>query len=107
MAEIVANGVRIGDEEFGEGEPVLLICGTSMPPVVWQMSLVPALVGAGYRVVTFANRGTEPSDAPPAPYTVADMTADAEGLIDALNLAPCRVVGYSLGGFIAEELSYA
>jgi pimeloyl-ACP methyl ester carboxylesterase len=34
------------------------------------------------------------------------MAADTAELIERLELAPCRVVGYSLGGQIAEELCY-
>ncbi|HEY8216093.1 MAG TPA: alpha/beta hydrolase [Acidimicrobiia bacterium] len=106
MPETVCNGVRLSWESFGDGEPVLLVAGTNMVPILWQLAMVPALVDAGYRVVTFANRGIEPSDTPPAPYSVGEMTEDTAALIDALDLAPCRIVGYSLGGFIAEELCY-
>ena len=106
MADAECNGVRLYFETLGEGEPVLVIGGTSMPPVLFQLSLAPALVDAGYQAVLFASRGVEPSEAPPAPYTVAEMAADAAGLIEHLGIGPCRVVGYSLGGFIAEELCY-
>lgn len=105
--EAGVNGVRLEYEEFGEGEPVLLICGTGMAPILWQLSLVPALVGAGFKVVTYSNRGVPPSDSPPAPYTTAEMAADAIDLIETLGIGPCRVVGYSLGGAIAEEVCYS
>ena len=39
-------------------------------------SLVPALVAAGYQVVTFDNRGVAPSSSPPAPYTMDEMVDD-------------------------------
>jgi pimeloyl-ACP methyl ester carboxylesterase len=104
MGDTVCNGVRLAWDTFGDGEPVLLIAGTNMPPVMWQLALVPALVEAGFRAVTFANRGIDPSEAPPAPYSVAEMARDTAALIESLDLVPSRVVGYSLGGFIAEEL---
>ena len=106
MGMVESNGIRLSCTVEGDGEPVVLISGTGMPPEQWQLGLAPALVERGYRVVTFANRGIPPSDCPPAPYTVAEMTADTAGLIDALELGPCRVVGYSMGGCIAEELCY-
>jgi pimeloyl-ACP methyl ester carboxylesterase len=40
------------------------------------------------------------------PYSVAEMAIDTAQLIEALGLLPCRVVRYSLGGQIAEELCY-
>jgi pimeloyl-ACP methyl ester carboxylesterase len=105
--ETVCNGVRLSWESFGEGAPVLLIAGTGAPPITWQVGgFVPALVESGYRVVTFANRGIEPSQSPPGRYSVAEMAVDTTQLIETLELSPCRVVGYSLGGQIAEELCY-
>jgi pimeloyl-ACP methyl ester carboxylesterase len=106
MPEAVCNGVRLHYDLAGTGDPVVLISGTQMPAALFHLGLVPALVSAGHRVVTFENRGVEPSEAPPAPYTVTDMALDTAGLIDSLSLGPCHVVGYSLGGFIAEELCY-
>jgi pimeloyl-ACP methyl ester carboxylesterase len=106
MAEAVCNGVRLYYETIGDGEPVLVIGGTSMPPMLFQLGLAPALVDAGYQAVLFASRGVEPSEAPSAPYTVAEMAADTAALIDNAGIGSCHVVGYSLGGFIAEELCY-
>jgi pimeloyl-ACP methyl ester carboxylesterase len=104
MGMVESNGIRLSVTEEGDGDPVVLISGTGMPPEQWQLGLAPALVAQGFRVVTFANRGIPPSDCPPAPYTVADMTADTAGVIDALGLGRCRVVGYSMGGCVAQEL---
>jgi pimeloyl-ACP methyl ester carboxylesterase len=106
MPDVVCNGVRLDYESIGTGDPVVLISGTQMPAALFHVALVPALVDAGYRVVTFSNRGVAPSEAPPAPYTVREMALDTAALIDSLEVAPCHLVGYSLGGFIAEELCY-
>src|SRR5205823_6746333 len=73
----------------------------------WQLFQVPALIGAGHRVVTFDNRGVPPSESPPAPYSVKQMAEDAAGVVEALGLAPCRVAGLSLGAFITQELALA
>ena len=99
------NGIRLAYESSGEGEPVLLIGGTGMPPAAWQLFQVPALTAGGYRAVALASRGVAPSQAPPPPYSIADLAADSAALIERLALAPCRVVGLSLGGFVAEELA--
>jgi thioesterase CepJ len=105
MPDATVNGVRLSYEEHGEGDPVLLVCGLGQPAFTWAASILPGLVAAGYRVITFDNRGMSPSDSPPAPYTVADMAADTAALIEQLDVAPCRVVGYSLGSWIAEVLA--
>lgn len=105
MPFISVNGVRLGYERTGRGEPVLLIMGSGAAGHVWSLHQTPALHEAGYETVVFDNRGIGASDAPPGKYTLADMVADTRGLIEALDLGPCRIVGTSMGSMIAQELS--
>ncbi len=73
--------------------------------MAWHLSLVPALVAAGYQVATFDNRGVAPSSSPPAPYSVEGMAADTLVLLDHLGwVEPVRIAGHSMGGWIAETL---
>lgn len=88
-----------------EAEPVVLICGCGQPAVAWQVGVAPALLAAGYRVVTFDNRGVAPSSSPPAPYTVQDLVDDSLGLLDHLGIGTARMVGHSMGGWVAETLA--
>lgn len=106
MGEVVANGVRLWFDIVGERDrdPIVFIGGTGMPAYGWDVVGLGPFVDAGYRVVTFDSRGVARSDGPPGPYSVADMAADTAGLIEQLDLGPCRVAGLSLGGFVAEEL---
>jgi pimeloyl-ACP methyl ester carboxylesterase len=107
MAEATVNGVRLAYEVHGEGEPVLLVPATGQPAFAWMLSQVPALTAAGYQVITFDLRGLAPSEAPPGPYTVQGMAEDAAELLEHLGVGPCRVVGYSLGSLITQELALA
>jgi pimeloyl-ACP methyl ester carboxylesterase len=104
MPNAILNGISIDYTTAGEGPPVLLICGTGQPADLW-FAQVADLVAAGHRVITFDNRGCGRSAAPPAPYRVADMAADTAALIEYLGLGPCDVIGYSLGGYIAQQLA--
>ncbi|WP_328967470.1 alpha/beta fold hydrolase [Streptomyces sp. NBC_00239] len=106
MDSVVVGGVRIAYERCGAGQPVVLAGGTGMPPVAWEFcGLRDALVGAGFEVVTYAARGVAPSDAPDAPYSMAELAGDLAGLLDVLELSQVAVVGYSLGSFTAELLA--
>lgn len=97
--------VTLNFDITGHGEPLLLIAGCGQPALAWHLSVVPALVAAGYQVATFDNRGVAPSSSPPSPYSVEGMTADALSLLDRLGWTdPVRVAGHSLGGWIAETL---
>jgi pimeloyl-ACP methyl ester carboxylesterase len=107
VPELRLDDVTIAYELSGSagGPPVLLVCGCGQPAIAWHVSVVPALVAAGYRVITYDNRGVAPSSSPPAPYTVAELTGDALGLLDHLGVASALVVGHSMGGWVAETLA--
>lgn len=100
-----SNGIQLAYERAGSGERVLLIMGQSAGGNVWTMYQVPALTAAGYEAITFDNRGVPPSDVPPGDYSLAELVADAAGLIEALDAGPCRLVATSLGSYIATELA--
>ena len=104
MPNAIVNGISIDYSMAGDGPPVLLICGTGQPADLW-FAQVADLAAAGHTVITFDNRGCGRSEAPPAPYLVADMAADTAALIEHLGLGPCDIIGYSLGGYIAQELA--
>lgn len=100
-----ANGVHLAYERSGRGKPVLLLMGSGTAGNAWNMYQVPALKRAGYEAITFDYRGIPPSDAPPGIHSVADLVADAAGLIETLAAGPCRLVGTSLGAVIAAQLA--
>ena len=101
-AEVVIAYDEAGDPE---AEPVVLIGGCGQPAEAWRVGVVPALVAAGYRVITFDNRGVAPSSSPPAPYSVDAMVADTLGLLDHLQIPVALIAGHSMGGWIAETIA--
>ena len=107
MPELTLHDMTLAYDEFGDPDhdPVLLIAGCGQPASAWRVGVVPALVAAGYRVVTYDNRGVAPSSSPPAPYSVEVMVRDALALLDHLAVADAYVVGHSMGGWIAETIA--
>jgi pimeloyl-ACP methyl ester carboxylesterase len=108
MPDLELADVTIAYDTFGpdDGDPVVLVCGLSQPAGSWQLSMVPALTGDGHRVVTFDNRGVEPSSSPPAPYTIDQMVGDTVALMDHLRIETAGIVGYSMGGWVAETMVF-
>ncbi len=104
MPVVAVNGINLSYDDYGSGEPVVLVTGTGAGGRVWRPYQVPALVSVGYRVITVDNRGVPPTDVGPQGFTIADMAADVAGLIKLLKIDPCRVVGFSLGGIIVQSL---
>jgi pimeloyl-ACP methyl ester carboxylesterase len=102
---ITVRGLQLAYEEYGAGPPVLLIPPAATPAGVWAMHQIPAIVAAGYRVIAADSRGTPPSSVPIAPFRLADLTDDAACLITELGLAPCLIVGASLGAMAGQELA--
>jgi len=97
--------VRVAWERHGNGEPLLLIHGLGYGRWGWK-PVLPSLAGR-FDVVLFDNRGIGESDAPPGPYTAAEMAADAIQVLDEAEVERAHVVGTSLGGMVAQELALA
>ena len=90
-----------------EGEPdaptVVLINGLSGHHRVW--GALPSLLGTSYRVISLDNRDSGLSQRVEAPYAIQDMAQDVVGLLEELSIAHAHVLGYSMGGAIAQELA--
>jgi pimeloyl-ACP methyl ester carboxylesterase len=107
MPAVRVNGINLSYQEYGAGESVVLVTGTGGRGRLWTPHQVPALTAAGYRVITIDNRGVPPTDARPGGFTIDDMMEDTASLIEFLRIGPCRIVGFSLGGMIVQELLLA
>jgi pimeloyl-ACP methyl ester carboxylesterase len=107
MAIARINGIDLSYDDYGAGQPVIMVTGTGAPGRIWRTHQVPALRTAGYRVITVDNRGIPPTDTCREGFTLEDMAADVAGLVEFLDAKPCRVVGFSLGAIIVQELLVA
>jgi pimeloyl-ACP methyl ester carboxylesterase len=91
--------------------PVLLIHGfASHIEMNWiATGWVKDLVGAGYRVVAFDNRGHGHSEKlyEPSAYSKELMAQDARRLLDHLGISKAHVMGYSMGARVAATLALA
>jgi pimeloyl-ACP methyl ester carboxylesterase len=99
------NGIRLSYYEQGDGDPVVLVMGTGGGARAWNLHQVPALVNAGYRVITFDNRGIPPTDECAGGFTTQDMIDDVLALVGHLGITNCRFVGTSLGAYVVQELA--
>src|SRR5262249_27817382 len=102
-----SNGVRIHYVDSGRGEPVVLIHGfTGTYDRHWRApGVTEALESAGYRAIGIDCRGHGESGKPsePAQYGL-EMVGDVVRLLDHLKIDRAHIVGYSMGGWIANQL---
>ncbi|WP_100011783.1 alpha/beta fold hydrolase [Lentibacillus sediminis] len=89
--------VELYYEDHGTGKPVVLIHGWPLSGRSWEYQ-VPALVEAGYRVITYDRRGFGNSSQPWNGYDYDTFAADLHQLIEHLDLHDATLVGFSMGG---------
>lgn len=91
------NDIELHYEDYGKGKPVVLIHGWPLSGRSWE-NQVPALVGAGYRVITYDRRGFGQSSQPWGGYDYDTFASDLKILLDHLDLKSATLVGFSMGG---------
>jgi pimeloyl-ACP methyl ester carboxylesterase len=109
-AMLPANGIEICVETFGErADPaLLLIAGGSRSMDWWEDEFCRRLAAGGRYVIRYDHRDTGRSTGFPAgdpPYALADLAADALGLLDALGRSRAHLVGLALGGVLAQRIA--
>lgn len=97
------NGVELYYEQHGEGPPLVMIMGLRRNADWWWKQLPD--FSKHFQVTVFDNRGSGRSDKPDMEYSIGLMAADTAGLMDHLGIATADVLGYSMGGYIAQELA--
>lgn len=108
MPIVETNGIELYYEQLGDGDldPILLIAGLGAHCTGYDDAFCDALVALGHPVVRYDNRDVGLSThLPGSNYLLADMAADAVGLMDALQMDAAHVVGTSMGGMIAQLLA--
>ena len=86
----------------GEGPVVMLLHGWIATADLNWCGAYGDLVNAGYRVLAIDHRGHGRGLRPLQPFRLADCAADAAAALRSLGVAPALVVGYSMGGAIAQ-----
>lgn len=89
--------IELHIEDVGSGKPVVLIHGWPLSGRSWEKQ-VPALVEAGYRVITYDRRGFGQSSQPWNGYEYDTFAADLHKILEHLDLHDVTLVGFSMGG---------
>jgi 3-oxoadipate enol-lactonase len=105
MPRVNVNGINLYYEVSGSGSSVVLCHGYTGSHQDWMFQ-VPVLAQE-YQVVTVDHRGHGTSDAPSSAdtYSIPTLSDDLCGLLNYLDIAKCCLVGHSMGGLVALQLT--
>jgi pimeloyl-ACP methyl ester carboxylesterase len=91
-----ATDIDLYYEDHGSGQPVVLIDGFPHDGHAWEKQ-VPALLAAGYRVITYNRRGFGRSDHATIGYDYDTFAADLNTLLEVLDATDVVLTGFSMG----------
>ncbi|UTT69060.1 alpha/beta hydrolase [Arthrobacter sp. DNA4] len=91
-----STDIELYYEDHGSGQPVVLIHGYPLDGSSWEKQTA-ALLGAGYRVITYDRRGFGKSSKPAEGYDYDTFAADLNTLLTTLDLNDVVLVGFSMG----------
>jgi pimeloyl-ACP methyl ester carboxylesterase len=109
IQNILVKRVHVGDidiayKTFGKGEPILLVSGAGGDMNAWDPSTLEVL-SSNHTVIVFDNRGVGNTTTGSKPFSIQQFANDTAGLLDALKIRNADVLGYSMGSFIAQQLT--
>jgi pimeloyl-ACP methyl ester carboxylesterase len=103
MPYCTSGGISLYYQVHGQGAPLLLLSG--LGGGVWSWFGQIPFFQARYQTIAFDNRGAGRSHIPPPPYAIHEFARDALRLLDHLQVEQAFVLGLSMGGMIAQELT--
>ncbi len=101
---IPANGAQIGYRRIGNGRPLLVLNGFAATSADWDPSFIDRLASSN-ELILLDNRGIGSSTDNGKPFDIAQLSDDAARVIETLGFERTNVLGWSMGGFIAQTLA--
>jgi pimeloyl-ACP methyl ester carboxylesterase len=89
--------VDIFYEDYGTGQPVILIHGWPLSRKSWEQQ-VWKIVEEGFRCISYDRRGFGTSSSPWNGYDYSALASDLNAIIEELKLQDAIIVGFSMGG---------
>jgi pimeloyl-ACP methyl ester carboxylesterase len=104
MPKVKVNDIQVYYEVKGEGYPLVMIIGFGVNLDFWNPHMIEEL-SKNFKVITFDNRGTGRTDVSDKEYSIRLFADDTVGLMNALGISKANILGWSMGGAIAQELT--
>ena len=104
LAKIQVEGAQIGCRRIGKGRPLLVLNGFAATSADWEPSFIDRLASSNELILP-DHRGIGNSTDDGKPFDIAQLADDAAHVIEAFGFERTSVLGWSMGGFIAQTLA--
>lgn len=101
---IAVDGVQIGYRRVGKGPPLLVLNGFAATSADWDPSFIDGLASSN-ELILLDHRGIGSSTDDGKPFDIAQLADDAAHVIEALGFERTSLLGWSMGGFVAQTLA--
>jgi pimeloyl-ACP methyl ester carboxylesterase len=105
VATIPVDGAMIAYRRIGNGPPLLVLNGFAATSADWDPSFIDRL-GSANELILVDNRGIGASTDNGKPFVIAELADDAALVIGALDFKRVSLLGWSMGGFIAQAVAF-
>jgi len=102
--KLQVDGAQIAYRRIGNGRPLIVLNGFAATSADWDPSFLDRLASSN-EIVLLDNRGIGRSTDNGRPFDIAQLADDAARVVEALGIERISVLGWSMGGFIAQGLA--
>jgi pimeloyl-ACP methyl ester carboxylesterase len=104
LPTIQVDGAEIAYRRIGYGRPLLVLNGFAATSADWDPSFIDGLASSN-ELILLDNRGIGRSTDNGRPFDIAQLADDATRVIEMLGIERTSLLGWSMGGFIAQTLA--
>jgi polyhydroxyalkanoate synthase subunit PhaC len=103
--QVLVSPAGVAYSVVGSGPPLLWITGYHAPSAMFATFV--SRFSEHFTCISYDLRGCGHSDLPPSSLSIRSMAADALDVLESAGVGPAHVLGFSLGGMIAQEVALA
>jgi len=101
--KIQVEGAQIAYRQLGNGRPLIILNGFAATSADWDPSFINGLASSN-QLILLDNRGIGRSTDDGRPFDIVQLADDVARVIEELGIERASVLGWSMGGFIAQTL---